>query len=280
MYNYIPWPSNSRTTDKVLDLRLELGSSGYGVYVMLLELLRDADDRQLVFNPKKLAYAINESNVSLVERVVKDFGLFSISPDSRIKSDWLDSQLANFDSQKEAAREAGRRGAAKRWGTRVDEKSEANGEPNGTLLATPLDPNSNKTNISKENIIKPTKSKLLSLHWREYTGEYLFSISREDIVPIDAKFVEVVKTWQKELDAAHGRNKHNIEAVLEVAMYFKLNQRVFGFLQAFTNEGEIGSANLMALLKVMADAKATKFVPKFPDEYVMVKVLETSGINE
>lgn len=280
MYNYIPWPSNSRTTDKVLDLRLELGSSGYGVYVMLLELLRDADNRQLMFNPKKLAYAINESDVSLVERVVKDFGLFSISPDSTFKSNWLDSQLANFDSQKEAAREAGRRGAAKRWGTRVEEKSDANGEPNSTPLATLSDPNSNITNISKENIIKPTKSKLLSLHWREYSGEYLFSISREDIVPIDSKFVKVVKDWQSELDASRGRNKHNIEAVLEVAQYFKLNQRVFGFLQAFTNEGEIGSANLMALLKVMADAKASKFVPKYPDEYVIVKVLETNGIRE
>lgn len=280
MYNYFPWPSNMRTADRVLELRMNEGSAGYGVYVMVLELLRDAEDRQILFNSKKIAYAINEMDTALVERVIKDYGLFTQTSDNHIKSDWLDTQLAEFDSRKETAREAGRRGAAKRWGKGVDEKNQANGDANSTPLATLSDPNSNITNISKDNLIKPTKSKLLSLHWRDYTGEYLFSISREDIVPIDSNFVKVVKAWQEELDATRGRNKHNIEAVLEVAQYFKLNQRVFGFLQAFTNEGEIGSANLMALLKVMADAKATKFVPKFPDEYVIVKVLETNGIRE
>lgn len=280
MYNYFPWPSNMRTADRVLELRMNEGSAGYGIYVMVLELLRDAEDRQILFNSKKIAYAINEDDAALVERVIKDYGLFTQTPDNYIKSDWLDTQLVEFDSRKETAREAGRRGAAKRWGNRVEEKSVDNRVPNSTPIATLSDPNSNITNITKDKIIKPNKSKILSLHWREYTGEYLFSISREDIAPIDSDFVRVVKAWQKQLDAARGLNKHNIEAVLEVAQYFKLNQRVFGFLKAFTNEGEIGSANLMALLKVMADAKATKFVPKFPDEYVIVKVLETNGITE
>ena len=280
MYNYFPWPSNMRTADRVLELRMNEGSAGYGIYVMVLELLRDAEDRQILFNSKKIAYAINEDDAALVERVIKDYGLFTQTPDNYIKSDWLDTQLVEFDSRKETAREAGRRGAAKRWGNRVEEKSVDDRVPNSTPIATLLDPNSNITNITKDKIIKPNKSKILSLHWREYTGEYLFSISREDIVPIDSDFVRVVKAWQKELDATRGLNKHNIEAVLEVAQYFKLNQRVFGFLKSFTNEGEIGSANLVALLKVMADAKATKFVPKFPDEYVIVKVLETNGITE
>ena len=269
-----------RTADRVLELRMNEGSAGYGIYVMVLELLRDAEDRRILFNSKKIAYAINEDDAALVERVIKDYGLFTQTPDNYIKSDWLDTQLVEFDSRKETAREAGRRGAAKRWGNRVEEKSVDNGNPNSTPIATLCDPNSNITNITKDKIIKPNKSKILSLHWREYTGEYLFSISRENIVPIDSDFVRVVKAWQKELDATRGLNKHNIEAVLEVAQYFKLNQRVFGFLKAFTNEGEIGSANLVALLKVMADAKATKFVPKFPDEYVIVKVLETNGITE
>lgn len=280
MYNYIPWPSNMRTADNVLELRMNEGSAGYGVYVMVLELLRDAKDRQILFNSKKIAYAINEIDTALVERVIKDYGLFNQTPDNHIKSDWLDTQLAEFDSRKETAREAGRKGAEKRWGKRVDEKMTVIGVANSTPIATPLTPDSNITNISKDNITKPTKSKLLSLHWREYTGGYLFSISREGAVPIDENFIRCIKAWQEELDATRGRNKHNIEAVLEVAMYFKLNQNVFGFLKAFTNDGEIGSANLMALLKVMADAKATKFVPKFPDEYVIVKVLESNGIRE
>ena len=92
MYNYLPWPSNMRTADNVLELRMNEGSAGYGVYVMVLELLRDAKDRQILFNSKKIAYAINEMDTALVERVIKDYGLFNQTPDNHIKSDWLDTQ--------------------------------------------------------------------------------------------------------------------------------------------------------------------------------------------
>ena len=70
MYNYLPWPSNMRTADQVLSMRIQEGSAGYGVYVMLLELLRDAENRRLVFNPRHLAFAMNEPDVELGQRVV------------------------------------------------------------------------------------------------------------------------------------------------------------------------------------------------------------------
>ena len=79
MYNYLPWPSNMRTADHVLAMRIQEGAAGYGIYVMLLELLRDSETRSLVMNPKNLAFAINEPDVSLVERVITQYGLFEVN---------------------------------------------------------------------------------------------------------------------------------------------------------------------------------------------------------
>lgn len=64
-----------RTEDNVLEMRMTEGSAGYGVYVMLLELLRDSEERRLKFNPYKLAFAINETDKELVERVISNYNL-------------------------------------------------------------------------------------------------------------------------------------------------------------------------------------------------------------
>ena len=118
-----------RTADHVLAMRIQEGAAGYGIYVMLLELLRDSETRSLVNNPKNLAFAINEPDVALVERVITDYGLFEIAPDGAFRSPWLQQQLEEYDAKKEAAREAGKRGAAARYGKKYQEKKNDDSDP-------------------------------------------------------------------------------------------------------------------------------------------------------
>ena len=273
MYNYFPWPSNMRTEDNVLEMRMTEGYAGYGVYVMLLELLRDSEERRLKFNPSKLAFAINETDKELVERVISNYNLFTQSQEGYFSCPWLDTQLNEYDSKKAAAAEAGRRGAAKRWGHTNVEKQAGDSNPIATPIAPHIAPDSNVTNITQENIINKTQSKLLSCEWNEYGGKDLLDIARKKAEPITSKTEEWTDVQQGTLDAKFGANVHNIGAVLEVCRHFKLNYGVFKWLLRYTDNGKIGSPELVRLLQIYNDAKATKFTPKYPAEYVMTKCL-------
>lgn len=41
MNNYIPLPSNMRNREEILRLRMRENEAGYGVYVMILEMMRE-----------------------------------------------------------------------------------------------------------------------------------------------------------------------------------------------------------------------------------------------
>lgn len=274
MYNYLPWPSNMRTADQVLSMRIQEGSAGYGVYVMLLELLRDAENRRLVFNPKHLAFAMNEPDVELVRRVIQDYGLFNLDDQERITSPWLEAQMAEYDAKKAAAVAAGKRGAARRYGRVADESSGENRDPMGGAMATEQIPDSNITQHNKPNEINPTKSKLLGMSWRDWDGERLFNLARKKEPLIDEMSRKVVEDRQRELEAKRGQDVHNLRAVLDVCDYFKVGVGMFAFLAQYTNYGRVGSPELIRLLALETECRKTKFVPKYPAEYILVKMLE------
>lgn len=274
MYNYLPWPSNMRTADQVLSMRIQEGSAGYGVYVMLLELLRDAENRRLVFNPRHLAFAMNESDVDLVQRVVQDYALFDVGEDGRFSSPWLEQQMNEYDAKKAAAVAAGKRGAARRYGKSYQIEAEEDRVPIGSPMATEKAPDSNLTQHNKTNEINSTKSKLLGMTWRDWDGKRLFELARKKEPVIDEMSRKVVEDRQRELEAKRGQDVHNLGAVLDVCDYFKVGVGMFAFLAQYTNYGRIGSPELVRLLELRKECQRTQFVPKYPAEYILVKMLE------
>lgn len=274
MYNYLPWPSNMRTADQVLSMRIKEGSAGYGVYVMLLELLRDAENRRLVFNPRHLAFAMNEPDVELVQRVVQDYALFDVGEDGKFSSPWLEQQMNEYDAKKAAAVAAGKRGAARRYGKSYQVEAEEDRVPIGTPMATQQDANSNITQHNKTNEINSTKSKLLGMTWRDWDGERLFNLARKKEPEIDDMSRKVVEDRQKELEAKRGKDVHNLGAVLDVCDFFHVGVGMFAFLAQYTNYGRIGSPELMRLLALEKECRKTQFTPKYPAEYILVKMLE------
>lgn len=263
-----------RTADHVLAMRIQEGAAGYGIYVMLLELLRDSETRSLVMNPKNLAFAINEPDIALVERVITQYGLFEVAPDGAFRSPWLQQQLEEYDAKKEAAREAGRRGAARRYGK---EPGTGEGESRvaiGTPCPPPSVPHGNITKYNDTNEIKPTKSKLLGLQWMDMTGKDLFDLARTDTSKVD----EITRQWaegkQKELDEQRGRNKHNLGAILDVCDKWHLGGGMFAWLLKYTNYAQIGSVQIRNVLEMDARMKKENFTPKYPAEYFLVKLIE------
>lgn len=274
MYNYLPWPSNMRTADQVLSMRIQEGSAGYGVYVMLLELLRDAENRRLVFNPRHLAFAMNEPDVELVQRVVQDYALFDVGEDGRFSSPWLEQQMNEYDAKKAAAVAAGKRGAARRYGRPEPTENAENRDPIGTPMAAQSVTDSNITQHNKTNEINSTKSKLLGMSWRDWDGKRLFELARKKEPLIDEMSRKVVEDRQRELEAKRGKDVHNLGAVLDVCDFFHVGVGMFAFLAQYTNYGRIGSPELMRLLALEKECRQTKFTPKYPAEYLLVKLIE------
>lgn len=263
-----------RTADHVLAMRIQEGAAGYGIYVMLLELLRDSETRSLVMNPKNLAFAINEQDIALVERVIKDYGLFEVAPDGAFRSPWLQQQLEEYDAKKEAAREAGRRGAARRYGKEQGSADTSDRVAIGTPCPTLSAPYSNITNDINENKINPTKSKLLGLSWEGYSGKDLFSLARTKEPPLS----DITRQWatgkQKELDRDRGRGKHNLDILLEISGHYSLGDDMFTFMLKYTNLGQVGHPGLVKLIAIYNGNKKDGFSPKYPAEYLLTKLLE------
>lgn len=263
-----------RTADHVLAMRIQEGAAGYGVYVMLLELLRDSETRSLVNNPKNLAFAINEPDIALVERVINDYSLFDVAPDGAFRSPWLQQQLEEYDAKKEAAREAGRRGAARRYGKTSYDDKDTHSDPMPTLCPPPSTPYSNITKYNDTNEKKPTKSKLLGMSWESMNGKDLFELARIQQQEIDEITLQWGRGKQKELDEQRGRGKHNVEVVVEIARFYHLGDAMLGFLMRYTNLGEVGKKPLMKLIEIWNGNKKENFMPKYPAEYLLVKLLE------
>lgn len=287
MYNYIPHPSNMRTTDQVLAMRIAEGAAGYGVYMMLLELLRDAEGRSLVSNPAHLAFAINEQDVSLVERVLKDYGLFTLSDDGKFSSPWLEAAMDEYDAKKAAAREAGRRGAAKRYGKVAeplpdmtkDENPEQvpYGDPIGGGMGSVETPHANNIprNNTKQNITNSiqSKSKLLSLSWGRWSGEELFLIARQKgtlMSELDKKEM----ACRLAVEMAKEVPEFNPELVYDIAQAMKFSHEQYEVLLDVLDGGRIGTPRIVEAIRIYNAWNRKEFRANFPFEYLICKLLE------
>lgn len=241
---------------------------------MLLELLRDAENRSLVFNPANLAFALNEPDIDLVRRVCTEYGLFDLDEQNHLSSPWLEAQMAAYDEAKEAARAAGRRGAAKRYGKAVPDESEKATPPIAPPYPPLQVPHGNIINSTNKTESTNSRSRLLGLTWGDMTGEDLFNLARNGRTVIGDTDREWIKLQQEQLDRKCGPNTHNMGCVLDIAEHFGLGQEVLMWLFKYTNYGQIGRPPIMKLVKIYNEARETRFKPKYAAEYVICKLLE------
>ena len=283
MYNYFPHSSAMRTADDVLTLRMAEGAAGYGIYCMLLELLRDSDSRSLSANPKNLAFALNEPDVALVERVLKSPGLFSVGEDGRFTSPWLEKVMAEFDAKKAAAQEAGRRGAAARYGTKEVANKVTNSTPMGGAMAPPkATDNNTPIHEDKENKINPStqadgsRSRLLGMSWGGYDGEFLFNLARKPgtaISPLDEETLRNLCSEQR----ARGITDHNPEYVLDLCVTLGLSSEILSFLLKISEGGRTGTPFAKEAVRILnawnSKNEKTRFRPKYPADYVLTQLV-------
>lgn len=255
MYNYIPLPTNLKDLPEVLTLRIEDGSAGYGVYVMVLQLLRDMPEYSMAANAKRIAFAINEADIPLVERVITKYGLFETDTLGRLSSPWLSAQLSAYDTKKRKLQEAGRRGAAKRFGTSSDGEAIATSSmDDGEAIA--IQHNITKPNISKDNDTTPPES----------SGEDWKSICLNQGKKLDEDLVIALGQSQPE--------GHAVGYVAQVCRHYGIGERVLEYLLSVTDNANIKNERYKTFCSLVQRIQRDHYTPVYPANFFCSKLTE------
>lgn len=229
---------------QVLALRIEEGAAGYGVYWMLLELLRDAPSYKFSSNPKALAFAINEHDVQLVERVVRNYGLFDFDNDELMFSPWLLEAMGEYDERKAKLREAGRRGAAHRWSSSSRE--------DGQAIATP--------SVEDGQAIAYNATK------RDITLRDITLRNLSDSPKVSQELVEALSMTQQE--------GHAPGYVAQVCLQYGMSEDTLNFLCEHSNNADLTHPAYKAFCALVKRIQTEKWTPKHPDGFFLKKVFE------
>jgi hypothetical protein len=157
---YFPHDSNARHDPDCIKLRRILGSSGYGIYWMIIESLRDTAGYKLpLTSVKELSFDFRESE-EMILSIITDFNLFQISDNHFFWSESLNRRMAIFDATRRAQSLGGKKGRQKQLQLGLDDDSQ------GTPEVTPgMKVNQSKLNESK-TFKKPTVDEI-----KEYCNE-------------------------------------------------------------------------------------------------------------
>lgn len=111
---YFPHDSNAKDDPKCVMLIEQLGLEGYGIYWVLVEMLREQPEYKypIALIPS-IARRYN-TQVPKVETVIKGYGLFKIEAEEFFFSESLISRMMPLERKRELASIAGRRSAEKR----------------------------------------------------------------------------------------------------------------------------------------------------------------------
>lgn len=244
-----------RDFSQVLTLRIEEGSAGYGIYIMVLQLLRDMPGYSMGDNPKRIAFALNEPDIALVDRVLHNYDLFDIDDDGLLISPWLAEQLSSYDQKKKKLQEAGRRGAAKRFG------SSSNGEAiatpsNGDGEAIAILDNATLPNISKEHETTPTESS--GGDWR--------IICANQGARVDEDYVLAIAATQPD--------GHAPGYIAQVCCQYGIGQNVLDYLLEVTDNANKTDRRYKQFCSLVNRIQREKYSPQYPANFFCSKLAE------
>ena len=123
---YITHDFGSRNDPKLMDLQMDMGGQGLGIFWCLVEMLWE-NGGSIPANYKSIAFALRWCKPAEVEKVVTGYGLFEVA-DGIITSHSATARIAEMRTDCGAKSAAGRKGAERRW----------NGTANSTPMAQPM----------------------------------------------------------------------------------------------------------------------------------------------
>ncbi|NLH46814.1 MAG: DUF4373 domain-containing protein [Acholeplasmataceae bacterium] len=220
MNNYFSHDSNARNSDKLIPLRMKLGAEGYGIYFMLLERLRDEKDYMSIKDYNMLAFDLRV-DASKVKSVIEDFRLFVFTEDGKyFYSEGFKKRMDIKDIESIKRSEAGKKGAAKRWGGNCTSNSDGDsGDKHGNAIAMPSKNIASKVKESKEKKSKiQNQSSIFSTMISDYTANEDLIESLNDFIamryeikkPLTQRALEIMLKKLTELSGGNDNTKIKI----------------------------------------------------------------------
>lgn len=237
-----------------MSLRIDEGAAGYGIYWMILELLRDAPGYRVTNYPKAIAFAINEPDIDLVARVLARDGLFTMDDSGQVYSPWLLEQMEAYDERKKKLQEAGRKGAAIRFHGTAKENS----EPLATLFDTgghPIAYNATQSDITKQN---PTPS--IGQNWGGWRD--ICDHPGERVSP------ELLDTLCKTQPDGHAPGY-----IAQVCIRYGMGENVLNFLCELTNNADLTNDTYIKFCAIVRRVEGQKWHPEHPANFFLSKLL-------
>lgn len=114
---YFKHDINGRHDPKVLKIRKKYGSKGYGIYFMLIEMLRSSKKYVLKMDLDTISYDIQE-DIDIIEDIINNYKLFKIN-NGYFYSISLRSRMKSLDN----LRKGWQKGGKKRWEKKEDNES-------------------------------------------------------------------------------------------------------------------------------------------------------------
>lgn len=186
---YFPHDSNAKDDPKCVLLIDDMGMEGYGIYWMLIEVLREQPDYSYpIVNAMALARRYNTSTES-VKQVIYKYDLFVVEEDRIFFSESLNRRMAEAEMRSKIFAEAGKRGAEIRWGKPSDS------HPIATLSQGDSHPIANKskskykskTKVKENTHIVCTKESATSVRFTPPSIEDVRMYVRDEGLDIDAE---------------------------------------------------------------------------------------------
>ena len=110
---YFSHDSNARNDQRLMKLRMKYGPEGYGIYFMIIEILRDTENYTLNINDvESICFDIRSENDKVLD-VLKNYNLFQFEDDF-FYSKSLSRRMEKLDKIKEKRRESGKLSAIAR----------------------------------------------------------------------------------------------------------------------------------------------------------------------
>lgn len=253
MYNYFPHPSNARSSSMLVSLLIEEGFEGYGLYWAILEVLRDAPDYRYSSDFRVWSYVLHSADPTKVQRVLENYGLFDHDENGLLYSPWLSDQLGTYDDTKRRRQEAGKKGAASRWGGKASEDGNAIAKPSvedGNAIAY----NNTQYNLTQD---KSTQS-------NQGGGEEWRSICENQGGRVDPELMDYLQ-----------KNSHEGHApgyIAQVCIQYGMGENVLNFLCEATNNADLGNDTYKKFCALVRRIQQEKYTLKYPANFFLSKL--------
>lgn len=250
--------------DAVLKMRMAEGSAGFGLYILLLEQLRNSDSLSIILDLNVLAWSLHEPDTDRLRRVIQDYGLFEISPDGVISSPWLTSVMAEHEQRRAKLSAAGKKSAALR--------QQGSNQVATTLTAAPQPPLKEVAKKTQQTNKEEEINKKINTTPSTYGEGEEVDIFSEDFISRIGKEGGELFDPDKHAQGVTNDKQHNYNVMIAAAVTYRLTVNQFTVLMMAVDSCTIGAPRFMAFIAALRHCKETNFKPNYPFEYFMSKL--------